>query len=131
MWIEISAFLLGAVVANIVFWFIVLSYKRKQERLPQIVIDDDGKEALKARAMYHGTFDVEKYIIFKKKLSRKQVIIPLRYVTKVNNEIHPRQKKPMLNVHWKNGNVELVSHFNIRDFDPDQWVEMVRQFSSS
>jgi len=149
MWLKIGAFLLAALVVNLVFWFIVMAYKRRQEHLSPIVIDDDGKEILKAnKASYQGTFDVEnyrifsnglfakgmgsmkltdKYIIFKKKLSRKQVIIPIRYISKINNEIHPRQKKPMLNIHWKNGHIELVSHFLVKDSDPDEWVLKVRQ----
>jgi hypothetical protein len=154
MLVQVGAIVLGIVGVNVIFWVVVLQWKKRSERLSPIVIDDEGDNVLESKqAAYHGTFDVEnfrifsnglfakgagmmrltkKYIVFKKKLSRKSVIIPLRYIVKMGMETHPRQKKPLLNIHWKNGNVELVSRFALHDSQmPEVWIQRIENITSN
>jgi hypothetical protein len=152
MWMEIGITALTIIGVNIIFWIAVLQYKKRSERLSPIVIDDEGEQALVCRkASYLGTFDVEdyrifsnwlfakgtgtlkltqKYLIFRKRLSRRDIIIPLRYMKSQAVEIRPG-KKPIINVHWKNGNVELVSHLSLNDGQkPEDWIARIKELTA-
>jgi hypothetical protein len=149
MLFEIGAIVLAVVIVNIVFWLIVLRYKRSSERLQPIVIDDEGKQIFHSKkAFYHGTFDIEnfrifsnglfakgrgsmkltdKYLMFCKKFSKRNIIIPLRYILTLSTAPHPKKMdKPMLKVHWQNGNVELISNFALADEErPEAWIKKI------
>jgi hypothetical protein len=147
---EIALITGGILVLNVLFWLFVIKVKNKSERLNPIVIDDEGDSIFRSKkAFYHGTFDLEnirifsnglfakgrgimrltnKYLIFKKKLSRKDIVIPLRYVLNLSTAVHPKKNKPMLNVHWQNGNVELISRFTMHDEEkPEQWIKRINE----
>ncbi|MEM4268307.1 MAG: hypothetical protein QXK37_05780 [Candidatus Woesearchaeota archaeon] len=150
MILEIGIILFVVLALNIVIWAVVMKFKSVSERLNQIFIDEEGEHILESKkAYYHGTFDIQnfrifsnglfakskgfirltdRYLIFKKRLSRKKIIIPLRYITNLSHGLthSKKESRPILNVHWINGNVELISGFSIDSGTPHkQWIDKI------